>query len=99
MNERDKPDSEETGDDPYLEDVIQDAVGPLAALLPAEELRAMKRALRESAKNDPTLAALHKAARPRIVPARSGDEAATGAEPSREEGARVVPLKKRGSAA
>ena len=102
MNERDKPDGKEMDGDPYLEDVLADALGPLAALLPPDELAAMKRALREAATKDPALAALHKAARPRVAPARSGaEDPSTGEEASGDSAgnASVVRLKRRGSAA
>ncbi len=99
-------DKEDTANDPYLEDVIAGAIGPLAALLPAEELEALRRSLRAAASGDPELSALYQAARPRAVPARSGDEPA-GDEPADAEQpepapneANVTPLRrKKGSAA
>jgi len=94
-------DEEESPKDPYLEDVIAEAIGPLAALLPAEELEALRRSLRDATSGDPGLSELYQAARPRAIRARSGDEP-VDAQPSEllEVDANVTPLRrKKGSAA
>jgi hypothetical protein len=92
-------DDEDNPKDPYLEDVIAGAIGPLTALLPAEELEALRRSLRDATAGDPGLAALYEAARPRAVPARSGDQPVDAEQPQPAE-ANVTPLRRtKGSAA
>lgn len=91
-----KADEQPAQDDPYLEDVIEDAIGPLADLLPPDEKEALRRALRDAATDDPALSALYEAARPRSVPSRSGDEPKVAGAPEESKGA---PVRKKGSAA
>lgn len=93
-------DEENEADDPYLRGVIDEAIGPLAALLPPEELAALRRALRDTASDDPELAKLHDAARPRVARQTSGEELAHPEKAAPEEAAGTSPLRrKKGSAA
>lgn len=85
--------------DPYLEDVIEEAIGPLAALLPPEELEALKRSLRDATTDDPVLSALHDAARPRLARTRSGDEQKGPQTGESDQAASGAPVRKKGSAA
>ncbi len=85
------------GDDPFLEEVIRDAIGPLAALLPPAELAALRKALRDGATDDPALRDLYSAARPREERKRSGTDDAHPT-PAHAKGA-AVPLRRKGGAA
>lgn len=60
--------SDDDESEPYLEEVINDAIGPVAALLPAAELALLRQTLRDAVKDDPDLRSLYRAARPRPVP-------------------------------
>ena len=93
MNDPEDP----AGDDPFLEEMIRDAIGPLAALLPPAELAALRKALRDGATDDPALRDLYSAARPRKGRERSGVSDAHPA-PEQAPGA-VVPLRRKGGAA
>ncbi len=95
MSDDQPPDAKE----PYLEDVLADALGPFGALLPPEERRALEQALRDAATDDPTLSALHSAARPRAVLQRSAEELvdAKAGAPGKDQA--VAPLRRKGSAA
>lgn len=86
-------------DDPYLEDVLDDAIGPLAGLLPPLEQGWLREALRDAVKDDPTLAELYAAARPRVIPQRSGEEDAHPEAAARDAKAPVVAAKRKGGAA
>lgn len=85
--------------DPYLEDVFDDALGPLVALLPAREREALRGALRDVVTDDPTLAELYAAARPRQIPQQSGDKDAHPESQARDEAAASLPARRKGGAA
>jgi len=89
--------TEET--EPYLEAVIDDAIGPIASLMPPVELRLLRRALRDAAEDDPALAALYAAAHPRAAPATSGEAPIEAKGARAEEAAPPVPLRRKGGAA
>lgn len=84
--------------EPYLEDVINEAIGPAASLLPAEELSALRGALRDAAKDDPELLALYRAARPRAVPVATTVAPTESAAPERNA-APPAPLRRKGGGA
>ena len=93
-------DEKDEADDPYLRGVIDEAMGPLAALLPPEELAALRRALRDAATDDPELAKLYDAARPRVARQTSGEELVHPEKSAATESAAASPRRRRkGSAA
>lgn len=88
--------------DAYIEELLDEAVGLSGLPLPSEERALLRDELREALRTDPELQRLYQAARPRAVPARTG-EASRGGEPAAPpagaEPGRVLPLRRRGSAA
>lgn len=83
--------------DPFLEEILDEAMSPYLGQLPPETLAMMRGVLREEMLADPAALRLLSAARPRAVPKQSGDVAAAGGAPIAEpgRGGRVVPLRKR----
>ena len=92
-------DGQEDETEPYLESVIDDAIGPNAALLPTEVRLLLRRALRDAAKDDPELAALYKGARPRAAPATTGPTPSDPQTVSTPGGRTPLPLRRNGGAA
>ena len=90
---------DEQEDDPYLEDVLDDAMGPLMRLLPAPERERMREALREAVRDDPTLSDLYAAARPRERRPHSGETDAHPELGARDDSAATRPAKRKGGAA
>lgn len=92
MNDDDEP-------EPYLERLIDETIGPLAHLFDAEELELLRRTLRDDVNGDPDLVKLHRAARPRTPPLHTQEEPADPRAAAPQEGAPVVPLRRKGGAA
>jgi hypothetical protein len=71
--------AEEDAREPYLDQLIEEAVAPLSGLFSADHLATLRQVLRDSVEDDPDLAQLYQAARPRQVQARTHEQA-IGAE-------------------
>lgn len=96
--------AEEDAREPYLEQLIAEAVAPLSGLLPADHLDAMRRLLRDGVEDDPDLAQLYRAARPRQAQAHTSEQPVGegldgAAEDAAQEPAKVMPLRRSGGAA
>ncbi len=62
--------------DPFLEEMILEAMGPEAALLPAPLRAVLREALIDQVLEDPDLQSLYRAARPRAAPEQSHEQVA-----------------------
>jgi hypothetical protein len=64
--------------DDFIEAEVERALRPYRTVLPAADLAALEGMVRDMLQDDPTAAALVRAARPRAAPLQSGDSPAPG---------------------
>ncbi len=71
----------DTQDDPFLADRIEDALAPFVGILPAEALQAMRESITEVMRDDAFARQLVERARPKAAPLQSGERVKDGVFP------------------
>ncbi len=91
--------NEEEEMDPFMEEIVDEAMEDYQAMLPAPYLEAMRQVLRDEIREDPAMMELLNAARPRVTPERSSAEekptVSAGQGAAKKGQQKVVPFRKR----